>query len=137
MRAVLDTNVLISGIFFRGVPGQILEAWAENRFELMFSPSIYDEYVVTCARLSAKRPGLKYEEVLATIAGHGTLVPDTTLPESITADPDDDKFMLCAAQTNASVVSGDSHLHDVSGWSGIEVLRPRAFLDRLEESAAL
>ncbi len=29
MKAVLDTNVLISGIFFGGPPGQILDAWRD------------------------------------------------------------------------------------------------------------
>jgi predicted nucleic acid-binding protein len=27
------------------------------------------------------------------------------------------------------VVSGDKHLLDVTGWNGITVLKPRAFLD--------
>ena len=34
MRVVLDTNVLISAIFFAGLPGRILAAWSEGRFEL-------------------------------------------------------------------------------------------------------
>ena len=33
MRIVVDTNVLMSGIFFGGVPGRILAAWREGRFE--------------------------------------------------------------------------------------------------------
>lgn len=43
MRVVLDTNVLVSGIFFAGVPGRVLEAWADGKFELVLSPSIFDE----------------------------------------------------------------------------------------------
>ena len=39
MKVVLDTNVLVSGIFFAGVPGHILEAWAAARFELVLSPT--------------------------------------------------------------------------------------------------
>ena len=38
MKAVLDTNVLISGIFFGGVPRQILDAWEGGRFELVLIP---------------------------------------------------------------------------------------------------
>lgn len=136
MRAVLDTNVLVSGIYFAGVPGQVLEAWAANRFELVLSPSIFDEYLRTCARLAALRPGLEYEAVLATLVGHGTLVADIESDEAITADPDDDKFMLCARSAGAVVVSGDSDLLDVSGWQGVEVLKPRAFLDQLGGPAA-
>lgn len=28
MRVVLDTNVVVSGVFFGGVPGKILSAWS-------------------------------------------------------------------------------------------------------------
>ena len=136
MRVVLDTNVLVSGIFFAGVPGQVLEAWADDKYELVLSPSIFDEYLQTCERLAASRPGLEYDAVLATIVGHGTLVADTDWDEPITADPDDDKFMLCARSAGALLVSGDSDLLDVSGWQGVEVLKPRAFLDQLGDSAA-
>ena len=37
MRIVLDTNVLISGIFFTGTPHRILQAWAAGEFELVVS----------------------------------------------------------------------------------------------------
>lgn len=131
MRAILDTNVVVSGIFFGGLPRDILEAWTEGRFELVLSPSIFDEYLRTCDRLGARYPALEYRAVLATLAGHGTLVADPPLTESIAVDPDDDKFMVCAQRTAAVVVSGDKHLLDVSGWQGVVVLTPRDFLGRL------
>ncbi len=133
MRAVLDTNVLVSGIFFGGVPRAVLHAWAEGRFELVLSPSIIDEYVQTCARLGASHPGLEYQSILATLVGHGTLVPDTTFPSPITADPDDDKFMLCARASGAVVVSGDRHLLEQSGWEETAVMKPRDFLADLAD----
>ena len=44
---------------------------------------------------------------------------------------DDDKFLACALASGAgTIVSGDKHLLSVSGYRGIEVLRPRAFVDR-------
>ena len=131
MKAVLDTNVLVSGIFFGGIPRRVIDAWGEGQFELVLSPLIFDEYLRTCDRLGVSRPGLEYREILATLAGHGTLVPDGSSDEPITEDPDDDKFMLCAVHSGAVVVSGDTHLHEASGWKGVQVLRPRAFLDLL------
>lgn len=131
MKAVLDTNVLVSGIFFGGLPRRILDAWADEKFELFLTPLIFDEYVRTCDRLSAGNPNLKYQAILATIVGHGTLLPDPEGSEPITADPDDDKFMLCAEQAGAEVISGDKHLLEVTGWSGVEVLKPRDFLNQL------
>jgi predicted nucleic acid-binding protein len=44
---------------------------------------------------------------------------------------DDETFLGCAlAGGAATIVSGDKHLVGVSGDRGIEVLRPRAFVDR-------
>ena len=137
MRIVLDTNVLVSGIFFAGLPGRLLDAWADGRIELVLSPAIFDEYLRVCARIGESRPTLKYEAVLAAITGHGVLVADTTWDEPITVDPDDDKFMLCALSAGAVVVSGDTDLLDASGWEGVEVLTPRDLLVQLGDSAAV
>ncbi len=135
MKVVLDTNVLISGIFFGGPPRAVLDAWAAGRFELILSPLMVDEYVRTCDRLGASHQGLEYQSILASLIGHGTLVPDTTDSEPITADPDDDKFMLCARGSGAIVVSGDQHLLHAAGWQGVRVMKPRDFLDFLPDES--
>lgn len=131
MRAVLDTNVIISGIFFGGVPRAILEAWEEGSFELVLSPEIFDEYLNACEELATSRPSLRFREILLRLIGQGTLVPDIRSEEGITRDPDDDKFMLAARESSADVVSGDRDLLDVSGWDGVQVYTPREFLDLL------
>lgn len=136
MNVVLDTNVLISGIFFGGQPRAVLDAWAENRFVLFISPSIFDECVRTCDRLSASYRGLEYHSVLATIIGRGQLVPDATTSGAITSDPDDDKIMLCARDHGAVIFSGDRHLLDSSGWEGVRVMRPQDFLACLDSRDA-
>jgi len=63
--------------------------------------------------------------------GVATLVADSEESSSITSDPDDDKFMRCARDADAVVVSGDSDLLEASGWEGVEVLTPTAFLARI------
>ena len=136
MKVVLDTNVLISGIFFGGLPRAVLDAWAEGRFQLVISPLIFDEYVRTCERLSESRPGLEFQPILASIIGHGELVPDLTSSLPITTDPDDDKFMLCARDWKAIIVSGDQHLHHASGWEGVRVMTPHDFLRFLNNPEA-
>ena len=40
MKIILDTNVIISGIFFSGPPSQILEAWRDGKFKLVLSQQI-------------------------------------------------------------------------------------------------
>ena len=55
MRVVLDTNVLMSGIFFAGPPATILEAWAEGELELLASVDILTEYRRVGSRLGSAR----------------------------------------------------------------------------------
>ena len=45
MRVVLDSNVIISGVFFGGIPGKILSAWRDELLQLVLSPSILQEYL--------------------------------------------------------------------------------------------
>lgn len=40
MKVVLDTNVLVSGIFFSGPPAVILRAWSQGKFRLTQYPSL-------------------------------------------------------------------------------------------------
>jgi putative PIN family toxin of toxin-antitoxin system len=132
VKAVLDTNVIVSGIFFGGAPGQVLDAWAEGRFELILSRETFDEYCRTCEHLARSNPSLTFRAVLLRLIADGTLVADQEDEGAITRDRDDDKFMLCARDTGAVVVSGDRHLLEVSGWSGVVVLTPRDFLNLLK-----
>ncbi len=80
----------------------------------------------------AKRyQGADLEPLLALLLIHSELVDVPALPEPVCEDPDDDKFLACALYSDAPmVVSGDKHLLSVSGWRGVEVLSPRAFVDR-------
>lgn len=132
MRVVLDTNVLLSGIFFGGVPGQILDAYAEGRLELVLSPEILAEYRRAGTELSVRYPSRRdaLSPVLALLAMRATLVDVVPWPAPISADPEDDKFLAAALAGGAAIViSGDRHLRDVSGWRGIEVLTTRQFVD--------
>lgn len=44
MRVVIDTNILLSGLMLpESVPGRIMQAWRENRFELVLSQFQLDE----------------------------------------------------------------------------------------------
>jgi predicted nucleic acid-binding protein len=51
---IFDTNVLLSGIFFGGVPGRLLTAWQESRMQLVLSPDILAEYYEAAALTSQR-----------------------------------------------------------------------------------
>jgi uncharacterized protein len=131
VKIVLDTNVLISGVFFGGVPRQILEAWRDGTVTLVFSPEILSEYQRVGERLGKQYEGVDLHPFLQLLGVQGHL-QDAPNPDSpITEDPDDDKFFACAHASGAKViVSGDAHLLAASGWKGIEVLVPARFYER-------
>ena len=129
MKVVLDTNVLISGIYFGGIPGKILEAWGARRFQLLVSTEILQEYLNVAERLADRYAGVEYESILGLIIQNAELVQPSKLPEPVSTDPDDDKFLACAlAGESTTIVSGDSDLINVSGYCGIKVLTPKAFV---------
>ena len=133
MRVVLDTNVVLSGIFFGGVPGRILTAWADGQLQLVLSPEILDEYRRAGDVLALRHPERRtaLAPVLALIATDAVLIDAAPLPAPVSVDPDDDKFLAAALAAAAPVVvSGDGHLRALSGWQGIQVLSPRQFIER-------
>jgi putative PIN family toxin of toxin-antitoxin system len=133
VRVVLDTNVVVSAAFFGGPPRRVVDAWISGRLQVVVSPSIFDEYLRVCDRLSASYPGTDYQPLLTAFLAHGLLVADSNDARVITADPDDDKFMRCALATDATVVSGDRHLLDVDGWHGVSVATPAQLLAHLPD----
>jgi uncharacterized protein len=132
VKIVLDTNVLVSALFFGGVPGRILSAWHAGRITLVLSAPILAEYREVGAELSLRYGGLDFEAFAALLVMNSEVVDSPEhLPEAVCSDPADDKFLSCAAASGAPViVSGDRHLVAVTGWRGIEVLRPRPFVHR-------
>jgi len=130
LRAVLDTNVLVSGVFFGGPPYEILSAWRHGRLGLVLSAEILDEYRVVGQRLAAEYPGVDIGPILALLAVHAEFVVAPPLVAPVCDDPTDDKFFACALASSCKIiVSGDRHLHRASGYAGVTVARPRAFVE--------
>lgn len=131
MRVVVDTNVLVSGIFFAGTPGRILDASIDGQFELVASPEILEEYLRVVERLERQFPLLDARPILDLVVRGCHLVDPTPIDPSACDDPDDLKFLACAlAGSSPCIISGDRALLRASGYSGIEVMTPRTFARR-------
>lgn len=131
MKIVLDTNVFVSGVFFSGPPYQILKAWQEAKIELVISQDILDEYRKVGMILAVDHPGVDLNPMLDLVIGTAPFYFGSPLPEAVCEDADDHKFLACALASGSKViVSGDKHLLKVSGYRGIEILKPRDFLNK-------
>ena len=130
MKVIVDTNVLMSGIFFSGPPYEILDAWRNEKLTLVVSAEILDEYRRVGQRLAAKYPGVEVAPILALIAVHGEFVLSPALEGPVCDDPTDDMFFSCAIASGCTIiVSGDKHLHRANGYGGVVVLSPRDFME--------
>lgn len=135
MKVVLDTNVFVSGIFFSGPPAQILEAWKSGRVQVVVSAEIIEEYRQVGERLAVAYPSISIAPFLLLVALYGEVVLAPELPVQLCDDPTDDKFFACALAAGCSIIiSGDKHLRRASGFRGVNVHRPRAFLDEIMNS---
>jgi len=131
LKVVMDTNVFVSGVFFSGPPYQILNAWQSGEFELAVSKEIWDEYRRVGEILAEEHPKIDFNPILNFVIEHARVYRPARLIEPICEDPDDDKFFACALASGSKVIiSGDKHLLKVSGFQGIEVLKPREFINR-------
>ena len=131
LKVVMDTNVFVSGVFFSGPPYQILKAWQSGEFELVVSPEILDEYRRVGEILGEEHSSIDLSPILNFVIEHARVYKSVKLKEPVCEDPDDDKFIACALSSGSRVIiSGDKHLLKVSGYQGIEVLKPREFVDR-------
>ena len=131
MRIILDTNVFISGIFFTGPPFQILKAWRDGRVQLLVSPAILDEYQRIGAELALRFRDVDVRSFLDLLTVQAEIVLAPALPSIIHDDPSDDKFLEAALAGKAPyIISGDKHLLKLSVFKGIQILKPRDFVER-------
>jgi len=132
MKIVLDTNVFISGIFFSGPPAQILKTWKEQKIQIVLSKEILDEYQRVAGELSAKFPSVDIEPIIELLTIYGEVVETAGISVTVCEDPDDNMFLECAIASNSKIIiSGDNHLLKISGYQGIDVLKPREFIDNV------
>ncbi len=119
MKVVLDTNVVMSGIFWKGLPSKILELWSDKLFSLVMSEEIFSEYkevvIVLQKRYKINR---NIDALLNLIAVNAHFVHPHISNFPRCSDPDDDKFIALAVSSKAKyIVTGDRALLKVdSSW---------------------
>jgi uncharacterized protein len=132
IKAILDTNVIISGIFWKGTPFEILTAWQRQRFHLALSVPILDEYRRVLDEMTKKHSLPILGSILEVIELQSEVVKPVSLGRSVCSDPDDDKFLEAAIAADADyIVSGDTALLNLKNYRRIWIVRPVQFLQVL------
>ncbi len=134
MRVVLDTNTVISGIFWGGHPRQILEMARSGTISICTSQALLDELldVLNRPKFVARITtivNLTAEELVADYAALAEIIAVRTVERVVPDDPDDDQVIACAVEAEASyIVSGDKDLLDLSSYGSISILKAVQFV---------
>jgi putative PIN family toxin of toxin-antitoxin system len=129
---VFDTNVLLSGIGWRGKPFECLEMARSGAIHGVTCREIIDELA---EKLTAKLK-LSDDVAIDVIADLMTFLELTSITRTLRVvadDPEDDKVLECAVAARADfVVTGDKrHLLPIRVYAGVEIVSPAELIRRI------
>jgi hypothetical protein len=137
VRAVLDANVYVSALIQPGgTPGRIIERFLRDEaFEVVVSPAIVNEVlrVLTYPKVgklirASAAPELWFEDIVVL----ADMIVGELHVSGVCDDPDDDKYIAAAIEGRATyVVTGDQRFLELREHEGVQIVKPRAFLDLL------
>ncbi|MBI3168158.1 MAG: putative toxin-antitoxin system toxin component, PIN family [Chloroflexi bacterium] len=135
MKIVLDTNTVISGLFWKGAPRQVLDLARSGKFTLFTSPELLAELADVLGRQKFSerlaRANTNVEELVLGYASLANTVRSIHISPVIKADPDDDKVLACAKTANAEIItSGDRHLLELREYEGIRIVTVNQLLEQ-------
>lgn len=129
IRAVIDTNVLVSGMLSGdGPPGAILGLALRGLVMPVFNGPILAEYDRVLHRPRFGFAASDVRSIVEAIEGIGLETQEGAWPEPL-PDRDDEKFLVAAAAGDAVLITGNLRDFPAPARRHVAVLSPRQFLD--------
>ncbi|MAE49561.1 putative toxin-antitoxin system toxin component, PIN family [Candidatus Pacearchaeota archaeon] len=137
MRVVFDTNVWLSALFWKGEAASLVRLAERGRVGVFVSEDLLAGLVEVLQKeakfqqfLGERK--LEIEGVVRAVLDLADLVDVRRRVCVVEDDPDDDRVLEVAVASGAKyVVSYDRHLLSLEKFDGIEMVHPKAFLERL------
>ncbi len=132
-RIVPDTNIVVSGLLWRGNQRRILDAARDGIIELCSSLVLLEELedVLSREKFTPKlaAANVTVQDLISGFSALATVIEVEPIEPVILVDPDDDAVLACALSADAEViVSGDSDLLNLKEHEGILILTAAEFL---------
>ena len=129
MRAIIDTNVLLSGLFWRGTPHVLIEQVRAGTLTLISSPGLLAEFADVINRPKFRailaRSNTNPERTLKELRRLAEIVEPPSLPTPVSRDPDDDAVLALAVVSQADlIVTGDGDLLALGSHRNIRIVTP-------------
>lgn len=136
MRAVFDTNVLVSSMIKHGKPRDLWNAVLDGKIHLVVSEEILQELISVSARpkIAKYLDKADINNFLKILLQKAELVNIEGESLNLAEDPDDNMILETALVGGAGyIVSGDDHLISLGDFKGIKILTVASMLKMLAE----
>lgn len=137
-RALLDTNVLVSGLIGRaGPPRRLLDAWLDGRYTMITSLYQVQElnHVLSYPRIADRLAvtGPELDAILAAMLSQSEVVVAQLDLSGVTRDPKNEPLVAAAVLGRVDyLVSGDEDLLVLQEYEGFKVVTPGEFVEILD-----
>ena len=133
MRVVLDTNVIISGLLWKGPTKALFDLVDRKLLTVCLTPGIIGEIERVCAYPKFAKQltsaGIQSNEIISYLLEHSLLYQDEHLVRVVKDDPSDDMFINAAIVSGSKwIISGDKHLLEIKKFNSIHIVSPSVFL---------
>ena len=135
MRIVFDTNVIVSGLNFRGSERLLLRLTNEDRFELFLSEFILSE-ASSVLRRKFDWSEARLAMELAVLRDTATILSPPPVVSAIADDHADNRVLECAVFASADylITGARKHLLPLETFQGVRILRAPDFLKILGDA---
>ena len=125
---VLDTNIFISSIFWRGDSYNLVKKALDDEILVFISQEIIEEIEEVLSR-DFQLAEQEIDDVINAVVLFSHLIKVGERIEFIEEDPEDNKILECAVSSNAGfIVTQDKHLLRLKEFKGIRIVTPSDFL---------
>lgn len=133
VRAVLDTNVLVSGLLSaKGPSSRLVDLILAGVIEPVLSAEILEEYRRVLSRKELGLPPARVGALLEFLDEFALPLP--VPPEDVCPDPEDAKFLAAAIEGGAQwLVTGNTRHYPDSPYRGVVILTPAEAERRLSQ----
>lgn len=140
IRAVLDTNVFVSGIKSQKTPpGQIVDAWMKKQFTVITSPQLILEIHEVLRRpaildLLKKTPN-EVDKFVKNLIQKTFVTKGKLELDVLKNDPDDNMVIATAVEGQAAyLVTGNTKHFPSEEYQGVKIVTPQEFVSILNNS---
>mgnify|MGYP001558859559 CR=1 FL=1 len=135
MKIVLDTNVVISGLLWKGSAKVLFDFIEKNKITICLTPKILHEIkkVLEYPRIKKqiRKVGVDTNEALFFLLQYSEIYQDIDIFHVVADDPSDDMFVNCAVACGSRyIISGDQHLLKIREFQKIKILTIKDFLKK-------